>query len=98
LSRTFVRTGSERFETARLTTDRPRARFSCMTESFTSGSLQLAVGAPRAVPRVDGDRIVDRIQAAGLGRTIGGYLLSIFSFRHHRHHGVDRVDDPSSTC
>src|SRR5207247_7541169 len=39
--RTFVRTGRERFETARLTTDRPRARFSCMTESFTSGSLQV---------------------------------------------------------
>src|SRR6266576_6892197 len=41
LSRTFVRTGSERFETARLTTDRPRARFSCMTESFTVVSLQV---------------------------------------------------------
>jgi hypothetical protein len=37
LRSTFVSTGSERFETARLTTDRPRARFSCMTESFTSG-------------------------------------------------------------
>src|SRR5882672_3673578 len=40
LSRTLVRTGNERFETARLTTDRPRARFSCMTDSFTLGSLR----------------------------------------------------------
>src|SRR5262245_18232816 len=37
LRRTFVRTGSERLETARLTTDRPRARFSCMTDSFNVG-------------------------------------------------------------
>ena len=36
LSRTFASTGSVlRVETARLTTDRPRARFSCITESFT---------------------------------------------------------------
>src|SRR3954462_5752210 len=43
LSRTFARTGSVlRLETARLTTDRPGARFSCMTESFTSGSLHVA--------------------------------------------------------
>src|SRR4029077_7712647 len=43
LSRTLARTGSVlRFETARLTTDRPRARFSCMTESFTSASLHVA--------------------------------------------------------
>src|SRR6476469_839665 len=45
--RTFVRTGRERFETARLTTDRPRARFSCMTDSFTSGSLQEVTGQGR---------------------------------------------------
>src|SRR5439155_17350506 len=41
LSRTLARTGRVlRLETARLTTARPRARFSCMTESFTSGPLQ----------------------------------------------------------
>jgi len=39
--RTFASTGSVlRLETALETTERPRARFSCMTESFTSGCLQ----------------------------------------------------------
>ena len=37
-SSTLASTGRElRLLTARLTTDRPRARFSCITESFTSG-------------------------------------------------------------
>ena len=95
LSRTLARTGRVlRLETARLTTDRPRARFSCMTESFTSGSLHTrrrvgprvaagrpAVGSPRAGPAVR-----DR---AWSGR---GYLPSIFSSRHHRSNGVDSVD------
>src|SRR6186997_233624 len=37
-SRTLASTGRElRLLTARLTVDRPRARFSCITESFTSG-------------------------------------------------------------
>jgi DNA polymerase-3 subunit beta len=38
-----------RLETARLTIDRPRARFSCMTESFTSGSLPRLSRLPAAV-------------------------------------------------
>jgi hypothetical protein len=49
LSRTFVRTGSDRFETARLTTDRPRARFSCMTESFTWAYSSSRRAAPSAL-------------------------------------------------
>src|SRR3954453_16368532 len=27
-----------------------------------------------------------------------GYLPSIFSLRHHRHHGVDRVDAKRAAC
>src|SRR3954447_1141479 len=84
LRRTFVRTGRERFETARLTTDRPRARFSCMTESFTWAY----------------SKVTDRVQPGGghgmaRPRKSGRYLLPIFSFRHHRHHGVDVVDGRS---
>ena len=48
---TLPRTGSVlRDDTARLTTDRPRARFSCITETFTSGSLQGQDGSPGAHP------------------------------------------------
>src|SRR6185503_13307872 len=40
LRRTLASTGRVLLlETARLTTPRPRARFSCITESFTSGPL-----------------------------------------------------------
>src|SRR5690242_1030406 len=79
---TFVRTGRERFETARLTTERPRARFSCMTDSFTLDSLPQVTEPGRS----GGERgRADR----SMGR---GYLLPIFSSRHHRHHAVDAVD------
>ena len=44
-SSTFARTGSVlRVDTARLTTASPRARFSCMTESFTSGHSKGGAG------------------------------------------------------
>jgi hypothetical protein len=33
----------------------------------------------------------------GAGR-FGGYLLSIFSLRHHHHHGVDAVDNERGSC
>src|SRR4051812_29059223 len=47
-SRTLASTGSVlRLETALETTDRPRARFSCITESFTSGCLQVGRAAWR---------------------------------------------------
>ncbi len=48
LRRTLARTGRVLLvETARLTTDRPRARFSCMTESFTVFSVSRAGRADR---------------------------------------------------
>src|SRR6476620_11563090 len=86
LSRTLARTGSVlRLETARLTTDRPRARFSCMTESLTSGSLHLA-------SRVTAGRVGRRSGAIPTGGRIGGYLLSFFYLRHHRNNAVESVD------
>ena len=91
LSRTLASTGSVlRLETARLTTDRPRARFSCMTESLTSGSLQLGRVRAVAAARVPvGSSAMGRgcPEPVSVGR---GYLLSIFSLRHHRHNAVDR--------
>src|SRR6187455_3203534 len=74
LSRTLARTGSVlRLDTARLTTDRPRARFSCMTESFTSGSLHLD------------DRWFDATGDRELGgrRSLGTWVVGIFSLSSH---------------
>src|SRR3954469_16366193 len=91
LRRTLARTGSvEGVETARLTTDRPRARFSCMTESFTSGTP-----AQRGSPlgRVAARSAVRSIAARG-SVSLCSYLPPIFSPRHHRRNGVDDVDAP----
>src|SRR6188768_3781556 len=93
LSRTLARTGRVlRLETARLTTDRPRARFSCMTESLTWVHSNFEAAGSRAGGglsdgRGDAPLAIDR----RISRGSGGYLLSIFSLRHHRHHGVDGV-------
>src|SRR5690242_6789378 len=90
LSRTLARTGSVlRLETARLTTARPRARFSCMTESFTSGPLQGRGGSRRFVregcaAQGPGSREVASVWCA--------YLPRFSWVRHHRHNDVERVD------
>ncbi len=98
--RTLPRTGRVlRDETARLTTDRPRARFSCMTETFTSGSLRGSEGWSS-----EGAGSVRRVGpglAAGLGAPgpWGGVGRSIHILeRHHRHHAVDGVDDVEWPC
>src|SRR6185436_322836 len=81
LSRTLARTGSVlRFETARLTTDRPRARFSCMTESFTLGSLQCVVRA--ADPRI-GSGARAALGSTALGDRAGSVVVGIFSLSSH---------------
>src|SRR5690242_9662448 len=68
-SRTLASTGRVlRLETALETTERPRARFSCMTESFTSGCLQVG----RAVRRWPVDLRVE-----------SGTYLDIHHHRHH---------------
>src|SRR4051812_31404694 len=93
--RTLARTGSvERVETARLTTDRPRARFSCMTESFTWGTP-----AQRESPlgRVAARSAVRSIAARG-SVCLCSYLPPIFSPRHHRRNGVDDVDGRAWPC
>jgi hypothetical protein len=71
-SRTLASTGRVlRLETARETTDRPRARFSCMTESFTGGGLQKVVswrersGGPSSASRLDGERTPPRCRSSG---------------------------------
>ena len=83
LRRTLARTGRVlRDETARLATARPRARFSCMTDSFTW-----------APPDDSGRRWVARPGRAGLRRS--GWVvivLSIFSPHHRHHQAVDRGD------
>src|SRR5262245_38927604 len=61
-SRTLASTGRVlRLEPALDTTDRPRARSSCMTESFTSGCLQfgLAVGPWPVDLRVESGTYLD---------------------------------------
>src|SRR5262245_1240831 len=89
LSRTLARTGRVlRLETARLAAPRPRARFSCMTESFTSGPLQERGGSRKVVregcaAQAPGPREVASYRCA--------YLPRFFSLRHHHHHAVDRV-------
>src|SRR6266511_5564453 len=84
--RTLARTGSVlRVETARLATDRPRARFSCMTESFTS-FLQTGPLRARAL-------LADWPPGVAQSRRADGSLIQpIFSSHHHRHHGVDGGD------
>ena len=77
-----------RLETARETTERPRARFSCITESFTSGCPQVQARgegslADRALAGSRRESLVDR---------------PIFSFRHHRHIAVDTVDRDAPAC
>ncbi len=53
LSRTLASTGSVLLlETARLTTPRPRARFSCITESFTSGHSKGGSGSGKRQMRI----------------------------------------------
>ena len=79
-----------RLETARETTERPRARFSCMTESFTSGCLQqLRGGRAAACRRRPGVPAIGRLARGGIR---GWNDRPIFSFRHHRHLAVDTVD------
>src|SRR4029078_6849237 len=86
LSRTLARTGRVlRLETARLTTDRPRARVSCMDESLTSGSLQLAMDQDPGWSEVTGRSV----RARGAGghptqrRGVGGiFSLSSYSLIH----------------
>src|SRR5512143_1088282 len=73
-SRTFASTGRVlRLETARDTTVRPRARFSCMTESFTGGGLQQAQADPDGRPsaRVPACRRIEPV----LGGTLGGMIV-----------------------
>ena len=80
--RTFASTGRVlRLETARDTTDRPRARFSCMTESFTCGvsrGLPERMGVDRSVVRDPGDPT--RTRSAGrLSTGWSGWSLSSHS-------------------
>src|SRR6266576_6620443 len=86
LSRTLARTGSVlRLDTARLTTDRPRARFSCMTESFTLGSLHAAsmVGPHRAAG--SGSMAADsaRWVLPYLSRIVPCWVVGIFPLSSH---------------
>src|SRR6187200_1098112 len=96
LSSTFARTGRVlRLLTARLTTDSPRARFSCMTDSFTWATPTQATG-PSALPATLPWRFLQPVPG---GRSlVGAYLLSFFLPRHHRHHGVGRVDSERAPC
>src|SRR5262245_37721493 len=79
LSRTLARTGRVvRLEAARPPTDRPRARFSCMTESLTSGSLHL-LGTRGWAGSLLGDGRVGAEAWVRGGRPVGvrrGYLPS----------------------
>ena len=76
-SRTFASTGSVlRLETARETTERPRARFSCMTESFTSGCLRSGACARRAVPRPGSPALQRSDRRASL---ISGGMIVLYS-------------------
>src|SRR5262245_38960416 len=92
LRRTLARTGRVlRLETARLTTDRPRARFSCMTDSLTwahSNSMGIAW-----IPRT-----ADAEPVRVAGRMVRGYLLSFLPLRHHRSNAVERVDGRAPAC
>src|SRR3990170_6526988 len=83
LSRTLARTGSVlRLETARVTTDRPRARFSCMTESLTD-ALQFDDQARRAGGWPG--RRTGRVLGTGLRtpRPGAGWVVGIFSLSSH---------------
>src|SRR6478672_4538532 len=83
LSRTLARTGRVlRFETARLTTDRPRARFSCMTESFTLGSLQF-VGSGRGSAGSGRSAFGLPLVRSALGDRAGSVVVGIFSLSSH---------------
>ena len=79
-------------ETARLTTARPRARFSCITESFTSGHskggrVKAMTGARRGLGCVAQGSRVPRSRLRSL------CVSSLFTkVRHHRHNGVEPVD------
>ena len=85
LSRTLARTGSVlRFDTARLTTDRPRARFSCMTESFTSGSLHVAWADRRRGSAGSCGRRSGSAEASGRpGDRAWSVVVGIFSLSSH---------------
>jgi hypothetical protein len=77
LRRTLARTGRVlRLETARLTTDRPRARFSCMTESLTSMALQsMSVardGVRRRGPKVQALLVAGRKARPGSDPSVVG--------------------------
>ena len=90
LRRTFASTGSVLLlETARLTTPRPRARFSCMTESFTSGPLH---GRGQSRGSRSKGCVAQGSRALAKPRQSYVYLPSFFYVRHHHHHGVDSVD------
>src|SRR6478752_9575904 len=98
--RTFASTGRVlRLETARDTTDRPRARFSCMTESFTCGvsrGLPERMGVDRSVVEDPGDPTRTTFRGQVVYRV--EWLVSIFSFHHHRHIAVDVVDGHAPAC
>ena len=70
-------------DTARLTTDRPRARFSCMTDSFTSASLHF-----RRIrhPRLSSHCPRSEVQGGPRRQRSGGLAASsvrIFSLSSH---------------
>src|SRR5882762_8890571 len=87
LSRTLASTGRvDLVDTARLTTDRPRARFSCMTDSFTSASLHFRrirhLRHSSHCPRSEVQGGIPRRRWPGGPTVVGVYLLPIFSLRH----------------